>query len=402
MRPNSTQKELTSTSEVQNILLYVESGDVTFKITGTQEFKKATSSPIIIPNQTIVHTDIGRASVLMPDNSNISLDKNTEITISYTENKTSIYQTLGTTYHRVEKLLSGATYQVQTPGTLAAVRGTKFAVKYDTKTKKTKIAVTENKVQVSTISKAVGTTTPPVEETTIVEEGKTVSVAMVVGIPKEGVSAMQVVETKNDAEMRIWVDEQKKEDIQLETIKRGYPDEDGFRKEMKRVLFDDVTSEKTQNDTTSSKDVKVEKTSENEVTKTNEETVQKNNEPVKVEVKTETPVTKTTQESSVTTETVTPTVKKLGEEEFFNVFNDMFMKYFYIDDTDGTCMVNVTPDERVRFVSSYATASGYPFTSTTLLSFARAIDAYCSQKDNQIKIKLQGRFDDEFPFKENI
>ena len=238
----SSQKELEVSKISSNILLYTESGEVTFKTLGSNTFQVASSSPTIIPNQTIVHTKIGKASVLLPDNSTISLDVNTEITVNYSTTKTSIYQTLGTTYHRVQALITGDTYQVQTPGTLAAVRGTQFAVKYDTKTKKTKIAVTENSVQVSTIplgSEITGTTTPPVETITL-SEGKTVIVDKVEKVPEKGESAMQILDTTKDDDMRVWVEKNKKEDIQLENIKQSTKDSDTLRSEIKRVIYDDI------------------------------------------------------------------------------------------------------------------------------------------------------------------
>lgn len=404
---NSGQKEIASTVSVKNILLYTESGEVSFKVDGSQTFQKATSSPIIITNKTVVHTDIGRASVLLPDNSMVSLDKNTEVIVSYVEKTTSIFQEFGTTYHRVEKLLSGATYQVQTPGTLAAVRGTKFAVKYDMQTKKSKVAVTENKVQVSTIPKVVGAEAPPLPETMVVEAGKSVSVETVVSVAVGMPSAMQVVDIKEDKEMNVWVENNKVEDIKLEEIKQGAKDSEELRKEIKRVLFDDVTSEDKINDdekkdTTTSQEIKETESVKVEDIKTTEDNTPKSDETTKTEIKKD--VTPTTEIKKVTPSTVTstPVIQKINEEEFFNNFGDKYTKYFYLDDTDSTCLLNVTPGERVRAITSYATASGYPITSTTMLSFAQAIDDYCAQKDSQTKIRLQSRFDDEFPYKESI
>lgn len=389
----SQEKELITTSEVKNILLYIESGDVSFKSTGAETFQKATTSPIIIPNQTVVHTDIGLASVLLPDNSTISLDNNSEIIVNYTKKKISIYQSFGATYHRVEALFSGKSYEVQTAGTLAAVRGTKFAVKYNLKTKKTKVAVTENKVQVSTIPMVTGTTTAPLEESILLEAGKTVSVETVVAPSKEKSSAIKVVDTKNDNEMTVWVDSNKNRDTKLdeikEVIKKEEKDVRELRRQIKKFLFND------ESDDSSSKDIKEQTILKREETRSDK--------PTQEAVKINGTITKTTQENSiVNTGTIAPVIKKIGEEEFFNTFNDLYTKYFYLDDVDSTCSLKITPEQRLNIINSYATAAVYPIKSTTLLSFAKAIDSYCSQKDGQTKVRLQTRFDDEFPFKENI
>lgn len=386
-------KSITSTQE-ESILLYPLSGVVLFKTTTDGTFQTATASPTIIPNQSIVHTDIGKASVLLPDNSSISLDNNTEIVVNYSKTKTSIYQNFGATYHRIEKLLSGSSYQVQTAGTLASVRGTKFAVKYDIKSKKTKIAVTENKVEVATLPKTTDTT-PKAPEVVMLEVGKTVTVETDVKISKETPSALQVVDTVKDNEMSGYVEEQKKVDIQLETIKKSSTNEEDFRKEMKRELFNDVETSLPQ--TTQENTVETIDTTKN----ANEESIIKKKEtkPQEDVVKPKEDVTKPKEESTKPKIEEPAAVVKMDEEQFFTTFEDLFMKYFYIEDTDNViCSVNVKPEERVRIVTSFAESKGYPFTSPTLLSFAQAINDYCITKDTAKKAKLQARFDDEYPF----
>lgn len=373
----------------QLILLYPLSGEVSFKAAPNDVFQKATASPTIIPNQAIVHTNIGKASVLLPDNSSISLENNTEITVNFSEKNTTIYQNMGATYHRVEKLLSGATYQVQTAGTLAAVRGTRFAVKYDVKSKKTKVAVTENKVEVATIPKASGTTTPPAVESVLVEAGKTVSVETFAVITKEKPSAMQIVDTNKDTEMRVYVEEQKKVDIQIDILKKESTGKEEFRKEIKRTLFNDKEEDSLKDANEINSETKEEPASDDVSNKKVEEVpvvkiekVVKPEEAIKPEV-VETPVV----------------IQKVSEEEFFTAFEPLFLKYFYIEDSDDViCTVKVSPEDRVRIVKSLAESKGYPFTKETLLSFAQEIDKYCLTKDKDLKIKLQSRFEAEYPF----
>ena len=374
-----------------SILLYAESGDVSFKTKPDGDFQKVVSSPTSIPNQSIIHTNTGKASVLLPDNSTISLDNNTEITVNYSPKKTSIYQSAGATYHRVSKLISGQEYQVQTQGTLAAVRGTKFAVKYDTKNKKTKIAVTESKVEVSTIPKNEGTTTPKVTENILVEAGKTVSVLENLALtPSVGKSALQVVDTNNDSEMNIYVEKEKKIDLQLENIKKDNPNQEDFRKEMKRLLFNDKEDDKSKNDDQDKQEI--DNNTENDSYK---------KEVKDIEVIKKDEVKKTEEvEKPIIKEEIKETlqVQKMGEEEFFTVFEPLFIKYFYIDDTDSVCNLKISPIDRVKAVASFASSKGYPFVKESLTSFAEEIDKYCINKDKDTKTRLQGRFDDEYPF----
>lgn len=394
--PSGIVEKQADISIEQNILLYPLSGEVTFKATPNDTFQQATASPTIIPNQAIVHTNIGKASVLLPDNSTISLENNTEITVNYSKKTTSIYQGIGTTYHRVEKLLSGSTYQVQTAGTLAAVRGTKFAVKYDTKSKKTKIAVTENKVEVATLPK-----TPDVAiESMLVESGKTISVE--IPIVTEGQakpSLLSVVDTNNDTEMRGIVETENKIDKQLEVLKKESSDEQDFRKKMKRVLFNDIKEDISSQETQQDGGVLQKSDEQKKVQQPETVTTQKTSQPEEVTTKPKEEVTKPKEETTKPVIKEPIIITKMGEEEFFTTFESLFIKYFYIDDTDDSvCTVNVTPQERVNIVTKFAESKGYSFVKTTLLSFAEAIDTYCARKDKDVKAKLQARFDDEYPF----
>jgi len=376
-----------------SILLYPESGDVTFKPTPNDEFRTATASPTVIPNKSIVRTNIGKASILLPDNSSISLDNNTEITVNYGEKDISIYQTLGTTYHRVQALLTGNTYQVQTAGTLAAVRGTKFAVKYDVKTKKTKLAVTENKVEVSTIPKGVGTSTAPAPVVAMIEEGKMVSVPDDMSIVSGSKGTMQIVPTQSDTEMKGYIEIEKKRDVLMDAMKKETPNMEEFRIEMKRVLGD---VEGTQPKTI----LEIRKTE-------SEEVIEKPVSEVKPTIKRENTVAREEAPPQRIAPAIVPVtnnvvVNKMDEEKFFNEFEPLFIRHFYLDETDSACNEKVTPEIRVSIVTSFATKAGYPFTKTTLLSYAKAIDAYCSRKDDETKAKLQSRFDAEYPFGDEI
>jgi hypothetical protein len=368
-------------SSDQPILLYVESGDVSYKTTPDGQLIKATTSPTEIPNKTTVHTDNGKASVLLPSNSSFSIGANTEVVINYTQTKTSLFQNFGSTYHRVEALTSGQSYEVQTPGTLAAVRGTKFAVNYNPTTKKTKVAVTEHTVDVMRLNVPAGGASSTNE--LVMTEGKTaVVVNAESGAPSPVNGGMSTITTANDGEMSTWVGSNRQEDAALDKIKEDAKKSNvDLRTEMRKVLFNDSGDHK-----------------EVESAPGKDEDTPSPNSPV-------VPPTKATTDTNpviniVAPKVVAPTVR-IDDDTYFSKFNDMFVMYFYLDDTDSTCSVRLSPTERVAKVTAYAVDNGRPITSTSLLSFAQAIDAYCTTKDPSVKAKLQARFDDEFPYKDN-
>lgn len=165
-QPETTQIVQNEPVSDEIITLYREFGDVFYTNPGSTETKlssEVTSARVFSGSE--VRTQEGSAYILFPDNSMMSIDKNTTLVIEYSKEKVSILQTLGNTYHRVKTLESGQQYEVRTPGTLAAVRGTKFAVYLDGKTKKAKVKVTESKVNVKKLD-----STKPLKEAPVVLE----------------------------------------------------------------------------------------------------------------------------------------------------------------------------------------------------------------------------------------
>jgi hypothetical protein len=368
-------------TEETAILLYVEDGDVSYKTPESGSFVKATTSPTTITDGTLVYTGIGHASILFPNNSNVSLDTYTELTVHYKDDKISLLQTLGTTYHRVEALITGGSYEVETPGTLAAVRGTKFAVKYDGKTKVTKVAVTEHQVFVAKIKEGTGTTTKEIVESLTVIEGNTARLEATT----KATSSISVVDTNTDTEMKAWVEVHKTGDRLQESLKEEGKSQEEVRSE---VIKSFQKEETTPSESKTEEEVAPE--TRKEETQTKEPTT------------TETKPKPTTEVKTTTTTNVTVTVKKIDSDAFFDAFNTKFFEYFYLDEKDTPCESRLTASEKVKNVTSYASESGYPFTSRTLLDFAQAVEMYCKDKDAGIKVKLQGRFDAEFPYQENI
>ncbi len=119
--PTTAQKILTAT-------LFKESGEVAYKTNLTDQYQMLTQDALQVAPGTYVKTGKGLAHVILPDNSMMSVSENTEVQVNFAESKTSIIQVIGKTFHRVEKILQGNSYEVETPTTLATVRGTVFGV----------------------------------------------------------------------------------------------------------------------------------------------------------------------------------------------------------------------------------------------------------------------------------
>lgn len=389
---NKTDQQGVTKTEEAEIMLFIERGDVSYKTAAMQTFVKATSSPTVISNNTQVHTGIGVATILFPNNGSVTLDEYTELNVVYSEKEVTLFQTLGSTYHRVEALVTGSTYHVETPGTLAAVRGTRFAVKYDKKTKKTKVAVTENNVEVSKFVQDASTSTKRILQSQLVGVGKTAQVDSQATSTATSSRSFLVVDTSTDNEMKPWLDTNKNRDAALERFKSSNMNREQLRNELREMFLNrnvdtafpgtqEVTKPTTNVNTTTN-------TTTNTTNTTNTTTVL--------------PKTTTNTTTTNTTSTTTVVIKKIDPEIFFDKFNALYFNHFYLDEQDLACTIKATPLERVRIITSYANASGYPFVSATMSGFAEAVVGYCANKDPIVKTKLQARFDVEFPYPEEI
>jgi hypothetical protein len=129
--------------------LIKEKGEVEYKVKDTGNYIGFTGDEISIPTGSTVKTKLNSlAHILMPDNSLISLDKDTELKVDITDAGNKFNQLVGSTWHRVEKVASGS-YQVNTPNALATVRGTIFGVELSAiPDELTGVYVVESKVDV--------------------------------------------------------------------------------------------------------------------------------------------------------------------------------------------------------------------------------------------------------------
>ncbi|HJY63220.1 MAG TPA: FecR family protein, partial [Ignavibacteria bacterium] len=130
-------------------LMIVEYGDVYYSY-DNQNYLKVEVKEFDIRSGVYVKTGIGKAHIVLPNNSVLTVDEETNILLNYNPGSIDILQIIGNTWHRV-KNLGGTGYNVKTPNAIAAVRGTEFSIrvkKVDDKIA-TQVVVTENQVDLS-------------------------------------------------------------------------------------------------------------------------------------------------------------------------------------------------------------------------------------------------------------
>lgn len=412
------------------IMLYRESGFVAWKKQYDADYAQASSDEIGLPNNVYVKTaEDGRGYVVLPDNSTITLDKNTEILISYEPKKVSIKQLLGSTYHRVESLVAGKEYEVRTPGTLAAVRGTKFGVTYDKKRRKTTVSVTEHKVAIVPIEKMdeIATSTGKSVDagmTAVLEDAPEATTTP--EAPAKPRAAMVVQKTDRMIEEKKWIDENKPLDKELDVRKEE-------RREYMKEFIKKMKEEKERRSTSTAPVKPAEETKERVRTI---ERVIKEIEVERPDLKPEIskPVSETeTETETVKTGTVAPSIGSTGEttetrtsntlqtteitlksfdvskeflspeeEKFTNDFYREYETYLYVDASIAICdrIGGSSGADIVERLEKFANSAGYFLPKKTeLLSLGNDIIASC--KDGSIRNRVgefQGRFDVAYPF----
>ena len=174
-----------------SIYIYREYGEISFKNKSDTTDTSVGDTKMLVANYTSVKTGDGRGYVVFPDNSSIALSSSTEIEIQYEPTKISIMQRLGSTYHRVTTLTAENKYEVRTPNTLATVRGTKLAVTYNPITKKTYIAVTEHRVEVTKTKEDRTINGAPV----MIQEGSLAQIQSATSTPKNASNTREISST---------------------------------------------------------------------------------------------------------------------------------------------------------------------------------------------------------------
>jgi len=202
--------------KVPTFALYKISGEVFYKKEGSKTYYRLVVPKINLPNHTFVKTKKGTAQAILPDKSLISIDQDTEIQINFSDQKTSIVQTAGRTWHRLKKLLGKKEYEVTTPTSVATVRGTKFAVAI-AGNKATEIFVTESKVEVAQVKEEDGKK--------VVEETKEITEGQIAEVPQfEPGKGLKVEEIPQEIKQEDWFKENSEVDKKY-TIEEQKPDE---------------------------------------------------------------------------------------------------------------------------------------------------------------------------------
>lgn len=155
-----------------NFTLIVEEGSVYYRLPGSTEYVRVDSEEIELRSETFVKTGAdGLSQVIMPDNSIMSIDVNTEVQIALSGNDVNIDQLIGNTWHRVETVTKGGNYKVSTPNAVAAVRGTIFGINVLTEGEEliSNVLVEESKVSLSVFTDS---SRNQLKDETVVEQGQ--------------------------------------------------------------------------------------------------------------------------------------------------------------------------------------------------------------------------------------
>lgn len=129
--PEKVDEEIKNPPSVMSLLTVINS-NVQVKPFSLENFQEVKGNAQVTQGDTVKTSLTGRA-VLESENSTTVVDKNSEIIIKdqSENNKTTIQIESGSLWSRIEKFFGqGEYYQVQTPNSVAAVRGTSFGVSY--------------------------------------------------------------------------------------------------------------------------------------------------------------------------------------------------------------------------------------------------------------------------------
>ncbi len=331
------------------------------------------------------------AYVIFPDNSMMSLDANTEVIIDVTEGNTSIAQMLGNTYHRVKKLQTDESYEVKTPGTLAAVRGTKFAVEIDSNTKKSSVKVTENVVQVYKLLETedfMKVTTQTMDENS---PSVMVPVDTKVEVPFVGLlPAQPVVITMQERNDGAWMEKNEKINTFFDSM-----DGDGVRviEKMREKRQEAREQAKTEGD--------IERVFMDRLRTLKQNTAPNSVTPstVKVEEKAPVPLVPT----APVVQEVAKDIIKISQVEFESKFEDVYAKLFPVSasvDKRQFCasMANVTATQVRNAVTALETTHGEQVPNKeNLLALLDQAKKFCASSDSSMEI-IEEAYTEKYPF----
>ena len=403
-------------------IVYVEQGTVSARAAGSDHYELITANQKEVVSGTFIKTDFGYGYVLLPDNSIVTIDAHTELQLVFQTSSTSIIQILGTTYHRVQALTKGSTYEVVTPTTVASVRGTKFGVTYATSTKVTKVAVSESVVAIKRLSS--GTTTKDMLEKTITEgEMATVSDDRT----QSTSTTISVTSTKTDTEINAWIEA----NIKLDTFFEGTIERSERQVVLEKVIsaFQTERSD-AQNNTATTKreevinrviDTLEEQALEKNITpieskeapsKEPAQTTQpQETKPVEPKQESRTPVSSETKsETSISNQPKTLRTIDFREEvitakdtAYLDAFYALYESLLLVDERNTVCeKVGRTTAQGIYIqLETFASERGYELPKkSNLLRLAESVTNYCltGKGDALLRAKVEAEFDSAYPY----
>lgn len=403
-KEDSSFKAVTNSSQTELIYIYREYGDVSFKNKTASTFTPVGEEKLTIANHATVKTGNGRGYVFFPDNSSITLSSSTEIEIHYEPTKISILQLIGTTYHRITSLANGNKYEIRTPNTLAAIRGTKLAVSYNEKLKKTYVAVTEHQVEV-TPTKEDGTVT---EAPVMVLEGSVADIQSSTSTNKTGTTTpptnqKMIIRLADEVkEIKPFIEENKRIDKEYNNTPNEHKQEFLEKiinlQEQKEV--DSPLSEKNpEKQTETLNNIFKEPTTETtqtvpEVKEQSKKATIKNNSLTEA---TASPTTKTLKDLPLDVEEFTQ-----EQENFIDSFYAVYETYFFVDEPTSYCkrLGTTSAKDMIASLLAVSTRAGYTLNKQTELSMlATDLVAACADGTMGDKVtKFKTRFDTTYPY----
>lgn len=133
----------------------IKESDPVFFSNSDTNYQQMLEDELTLQSGYFIKTEGGSAHIIYPDNSMTSIDSNTQLQVFVKTSGIDIKQTLGNTWHRVQKVIGTKSYSVETPTAIASVRGTKFAVEVnDSGSKNANIMVKEGSVRLDQIDPA--------------------------------------------------------------------------------------------------------------------------------------------------------------------------------------------------------------------------------------------------------
>jgi hypothetical protein len=146
------------TDTIATAILIPTSKTVEVKLPSSTQYTIVTEQINVEVGSLIRTGEEGEATIVFQDNSILSMDISTEVRLDQIpddeQSDTNIFQLVGNTWHRVQSVVEGGSYEVETESLVAAVRGTSFGIEINGQgdDQLNQVVVNESEVDVAPIS----------------------------------------------------------------------------------------------------------------------------------------------------------------------------------------------------------------------------------------------------------